>query len=164
MSGAALPLLDIFLPTESATARFGAWLGAQLSAGDTVLLSGPIGAGKTHLARSLIRHRLGDPDAEVPSPTFTLVQIYDAPDVTLWHADLYRVIRPDEVLELGLDDAFDQAICLVEWPERLGHHAPTGAIRITLADFSDGRVAHVDIGARPTLSAAMRADWHAQDG
>lgn len=164
MSGAALPLLDIFLPTDSATARFGAWLGAQVSAGDTVLLSGPIGAGKTHLARSLIRARLGDPAAEVPSPTFTLVQIYDASDVTLWHADLYRVTRPDEVIELGLDDAFDQAICLVEWPELLGDHAPKGAIRITLADFAGGRVAHVDVGASSTLAAALRADWNAQGG
>ena len=98
-----------------------------LRAGDCVLLEGPIGAGKTHFCRALIRARLGR-EEDVPSPTFTLVQTYDA-DVEIWHADLYRLSHPDEALELGLEDAFASAICLVEWPERLGELCAAGGDR-----------------------------------
>lgn len=108
------------LPSPEATARFAARLGARLCAGDTLLLSGPIGAGKTHFARSLIQSRQAAKGhvEDVPSPTFTLVQTYQAGDLQIWHADLYRLTLPDEVLELGLDDALAEAVCLVEWPDR----------------------------------------------
>jgi tRNA threonylcarbamoyladenosine biosynthesis protein TsaE len=151
------------LATEADTAAFGAWLGHHLQKGDTLLLSGPIGAGKTHLARSLIRARLGDDAAEVPSPTFTLVQTYDASDVAIWHADLYRLLNSDEVIELGLDDAFETAICLVEWPEKLGSHTPEDAIRIDLDQEGDGRVAIIRFDGRPKLAAALRQHWQVHD-
>ena len=151
------------LKTEGDTTAFGAWLGHQLQKGDTVLLSGSIGAGKTHLARALIRARLGDDTAEVPSPTFTLVQTYDAADTAIWHADLYRVLNADEVIELGLDDAFDTAICLGEWPDRLGSHQPDRAIRIDLAQDGEGRVATISLESRPKLVAALRKIWTLHD-
>lgn len=107
-------------------------IGARLRAGHVVLLTGPVGAGKTHFARSLIHSLLLDPE-DVPSPTFTLVQTYAAQTAEIWHADLYRLSGPDEVVELGLDEAFDTAICLIEWPDRLGDLTPDDAL---LLDFT----------------------------
>ncbi|QYZ69877.1 tRNA (adenosine(37)-N6)-threonylcarbamoyltransferase complex ATPase subunit type 1 TsaE [Neotabrizicola shimadae] len=130
--------LSLFLPDEEATAALGRRLAGRLKPGDTVLLDGPIGSGKTHLARALIRARLGR-DEDVPSPTFTLVQSYEAPGAEIWHADLYRLTHPDEVLELGLEDAFARAICLVEWPDRLGRHLPERALRLSFAAEGEGR-------------------------
>jgi tRNA threonylcarbamoyladenosine biosynthesis protein TsaE len=147
--------VSIFLPTDDATTRLGTWLAARLGPGDCVLLDGPIGAGKTHLARAIIRARLGRME-DVPSPTFTLVQTYDAGDVEIWHADLYRLSHPDEVLELGLDDALDHAICLIEWPDRMGSLLPPGAIRITLSTEGEGRRAVIT--APPTLLSGI-AGW-----
>lgn len=133
------------LPDPSATAALGRWLGQQLSGGDTLLLHGPIGAGKTHLARALIQDRLAQVgrQEEVPSPTFTLVQTYDLDRVELWHADLYRLTRPDDVIELGLDEAFTTAICLVEWPDRLGDLVPAGALNLHLSADGAGRRAEL---------------------
>jgi tRNA threonylcarbamoyladenosine biosynthesis protein TsaE len=130
----------ITLSSPEQTAAFAARLGACLTAGDTVLLEGSIGAGKTHFARSLIQSRLPLPE-DVPSPTFTLVQTYEADGVEIWHSDLYRLTSPDEVIELGLVDAFETAICLVEWPDRLGDLAPRDALTMRFAqgDSEDKR-------------------------
>lgn len=106
--------------------------------GDVLLLSGPIGAGKSLFARAFIRARLGA-EVDVPSPTFTLVQTYEDPASDIWHADLYRLGSPLEVIELGLEDAFQSAICLIEWPDRLGDLAPEGALRLM---FEAGDTAH----------------------
>lgn len=152
--------LTIFLPDEAATARLGQWFAPRLGPGDCLLLEGPIGAGKSHFARALIRARLGR-EEDVPSPTFTLVQSYDAGDAEIWHADLYRLGHPDEAFELGLDEAFAKAITLVEWPDRLGAAAPAGAIRLRLADAGEGRRATVALPGRQRLAAALRADWGA---
>lgn len=130
-------LAQFALPSPDATDRAAAVLAAVLRPGDAVLLSGPIGAGKTHFARALIRARMaaaGEPPEDVPSPTFTLVQTYRAGAVEIWHADLYRLWVPSEIAELGLEDAFDSAICLVEWPERMGGHAPDGALWLAFGD------------------------------
>ena len=154
--------LSLFLPTEEDTDRLAQWLADRLGPGDTVLLSGPIGAGKSHLARAFIRARLGRFE-DVPSPTFTLVQTYQADDVEIWHADLYRLSHPDEVLELGLDDAFATAICLIEWPDRLGPLAPGNAIRITLSSQGEGRLAQLSFPAHPVLEAALRQEWGLHD-
>lgn len=145
----------LYLASDADTDRLARCLAPMLQAGDTVLLEGPIGAGKTHLCRALIRARLGY-EEEVPSPTFTLVQTYDA-DVEIWHADLYRLTHPDEARELGLEEAFQNAICLVEWPDRLGSDAPPDAIRIKLSAQGAGRVAQVNLGNRPAMAAAVSA-------
>ncbi|MGV8953472.1 MAG: tRNA (adenosine(37)-N6)-threonylcarbamoyltransferase complex ATPase subunit type 1 TsaE [Cypionkella sp.] len=149
--------LSIFLPTEDDTARLGAWLAQRLNAGDTVLLSGQIGAGKSHFARAFIRARLGR-NEDIPSPTFTLVQTYEA-DVDIWHSDLYRLSHPDEVLELGLDDAFATAICLVEWPDRLGTLAPATALSLTLTVEGEGRRALFQFAGRSDLRTALQQAW-----
>jgi len=127
------------LPDPDATDRFARTLAPRLGPGDVLLLEGPIGAGKTHFARALILALLPVPE-EVPSPTFTLVQVYDAPGFAIWHADLYRLTHPDEAVELGLAEAFDTALCLVEWPERLGPHRPASALTLCFAHTpGDGR-------------------------
>lgn len=152
------PRLTLFLPDEEATGRLAAWFASRLAAGDCLLLEGQIGAGKSHFARALIRARLGRME-DVPSPTFTLVQSYDAGDVEIWHADLYRLTNPDEALELGLEEAFDTAICLIEWPDRLGGARPPGAIRIALSMKDDGRMATVELPGRAGMAQALAADW-----
>src|SRR5690606_14767158 len=121
--------------SPAATARLAVSLGDRLRAGDTLLLSGPIGAGKSHFCRALIQGRLSrlGRHEEVPSPSFTLVQVYDLGEDELWHADLYRLRGPDDVHELGLDDAFGNRICLVEWPDRLGEGAPSRALQLDFA-------------------------------
>ena len=127
--------LRINLSSPNQPADFAVRLGACLRAGDTLLLEGSIGAGKTHFARSLIQSRLQEAE-DVPSPTFTLVQTYDANGTEIWHADLYRLTSPDDVVELGLLDAFETAICIVEWPDRLGDLAPHDALTLR---FEQGR-------------------------
>lgn len=122
------------------TARFAAELGKRLHAGDVILLEGGIGAGKTHFARSLIQSLMTEPE-DVPSPTFTLVQVYDGPECEIWHADLYRLTDPNEAIELGLEEAFETAICLVEWPDRLGDLAPDTALTLAFqAEPDDSRI------------------------
>ena len=131
-----------YLHSPDETASLARDLGAVLVAGDTVLLSGDVGAGKTHFARALIQSLLAVPE-DVPSPTFTLVQVYDAASGDeIWHADLYRLSDPSETEELGLTDAMEQAICLIEWPDRLAALRPEDALDITLAatDGEDHRI------------------------
>lgn len=126
------PPLTLTLRSADATARLAERLGAQLHPGDCLLLNGPIGAGKTHFARALIQSLMDVPE-DVPSPTFTLVQTYDTGAGELWHADLYRLSSPDEIEELGLTEAMEQAICLIEWPDRLGSLTPPDALSLSFA-------------------------------
>lgn len=151
--------LRLALPSEEDTARLGRWFADHLGPGDVVALHGPIGAGKSHFARALIRARLGR-EEDVPSPTFTLVQTYPA-ETEIWHADLYRLTHPDEVLELGLEDAFRTAICLIEWPERMGDLLPDDALHLRLVPDGDSRRAEITLGDRPALAQALRHDWGA---
>lgn len=122
--------------TPEDTSRFARAMGERLHPGDVILLEGGIGAGKTHFARSLIQSLLPEPE-DVPSPTFTLVQVYDGPDCEIWHADLYRLTDPNEAIELGLEDAFQDAICLVEWPDRLSDLTPQNALTLSFSALPD---------------------------
>jgi len=120
------------LNSEQETCVFAEEMSARLGAGDTVLLSGEIGAGKSHFARCLIRHLLAKQNKveDIPSPTFTLVQTYVAGTLEIWHTDLYRLTNIDEIYELGLTEAWTQALCLVEWPDRLGREVPLSAVSL----------------------------------
>ena len=133
-----LPETHLYLAAPEDTAQLGRWLATCLRPGDTVLLQGPIGSGKSHLARSIIQSWLGRLE-DVPSPTFTLVQTYGEGADEIWHADLYRLSHPDEVIELGLEDAFGRAVCLIEWPERLGRATPASALRLDFSPDQEGR-------------------------
>ena len=153
--------LTLFLANADETSRLGHWFAARLRAGDCVLLDGPIGAGKSHFARALIQARLGRAE-DVPSPTFTLVQTYEA-DVEIWHADLYRLSHPDEAMELGLEEAFETAICLIEWPDRLGKRVPIGALRLGFSDAGEGRRVQVRLGRRGDLAQDLQAEFGQDD-
>ncbi|MBC7133086.1 MAG: tRNA (adenosine(37)-N6)-threonylcarbamoyltransferase complex ATPase subunit type 1 TsaE [Roseovarius sp.] len=124
------------LASPAATCALARRLAPRLGPGDVLLLSGAVGAGKTHFARCLIQSLLPGPE-DVPSPTYTLVQTYPGPTAEIWHADLYRLTDPAELVELGLTDAFESAICLVEWPDRLGDLAPGNALALDLAPGED---------------------------
>jgi len=140
----------VFLADDAATEAFGARLAARVGAGDVVLLQGDLGAGKTALARAMIRAVVGDPDLEVPSPTFALVQPYRAGQLDILHADLYRLADPREIDELGLLDRAD-ALLLVEWADRAPDLASRATVvveldiprggsgRTALVTFRDGR-------------------------
>ena len=119
----------------AATIAVGQWLAGRLQVGDVVTLSGPLGVGKTALARAVLAG-LGH-DGEVPSPTFAIVQPYEALQPPVWHADLYRIEDPSELDEIGLDTA-DYGVLLVEWPERAGEGAWPDALRLTLEFTPDG--------------------------
>ncbi|MCO4841654.1 MAG: tRNA (adenosine(37)-N6)-threonylcarbamoyltransferase complex ATPase subunit type 1 TsaE [Yoonia sp.] len=142
--------LDIVLLDETDTIGLATRIAPHLRAGDTLLLEGQIGAGKSAFARALIRARLGRVE-DVPSPTFTIVQTYDDADCEIWHCDLYRLTHPDEALELGLEDAFSSAICLIEWPDRLGSDLPANAA--TLSFKATETAHHVKI----TLPDSMKS-------
>ncbi|WOI55922.1 tRNA (adenosine(37)-N6)-threonylcarbamoyltransferase complex ATPase subunit type 1 TsaE [Palleronia sp. LCG004] len=138
------PIRRIPLADADATARLGRAMAAIVNVGDVICLSGDLGAGKTHLARKIIQslqERHGTPVEDVPSPTYTLVQSYGAGPIEIVHADLYRLSDPAELDELGLTDAMETALCLVEWPDRMGRRVPPDALRIELSVSGEGRVA-----------------------
>ena len=126
------------LEDEAATARLGAAIAAKLKPGEAVCLSGPLGAGKSTLARALIR-ALTTPTEEVPSPTFTLVQFYEGPRLKVAHFDLYRVSNPDEAYEIGLDEALDDGAAIIEWPERLQGRLPADRLDVEIGLEEAGR-------------------------
>ena len=131
------------LTSADATTRLASKISTVLIAGDVLLLDGPLGAGKSHFARAVIHDQLGS-DEDVPSPTFTLVQVYETPNFDIWHCDLYRLSDPDAAIELGLDEAFETAACLIEWPSRLGAFIPKKAVTLQLEmGMEEGsRIAH----------------------
>ena len=133
---------DFRLQTEAHTVKFGAALAAELKKGEAVCLSGPLGAGKSTLARALVR-ALTTPDEEVPSPTFTLVQFYEGPRLSVAHFDLYRLTAPEEAYEIGLDEALEAGAAVIEWPERLEGALPADRLDIEIALEGAGRRARI---------------------
>ena len=136
---------------EAASARLASWLAAALDAPTLIFLHGDLGVGKTAFARGLIRARCGQA-TQVPSPSFALVQPYDAA-LPIWHADLYRLTEPQEIDELGLLEALDDNICLIEWPENGADALPAADIHITLTMAAQGR--HITILADEIICAAL---------
>jgi tRNA threonylcarbamoyladenosine biosynthesis protein TsaE len=133
LESAAAPL-DIALPDVAATERLAQMLAEKAHAGDAIALWGGLGVGKTTLARAFIHARPGgDTVTEVPSPTFTLVQVYELADTAVWHFDLYRLTQPEDAWELGIEDAFADGISLIEWPDRLGSLLPEGRLDVELS-------------------------------
>ena len=143
-----MPTFSFFLPDEAATERLGATLASRLRPRDVVALQGGLGVGKTTLARAILRAASGDPALIVPSPTFTLVEIYDTPMGVFWHFDLYRLEEPEQVFELGWEEARADGTALVEWAERLGTLLPRERLTVTLAMEGDGRRADLQGEAR----------------
>ncbi|MDT0681463.1 tRNA (adenosine(37)-N6)-threonylcarbamoyltransferase complex ATPase subunit type 1 TsaE [Roseicyclus sp. F158] len=135
---------QIALPDADATEALGRHLAALLQPGDTLLLDGPIGAGKSHLARAILHAMMAEEGGaieDVPSPTYTLVQTYAVPRGEVWHADLYRLGDPSEVEELGLEAAMGRDICLVEWPDRLGGGPLGGStLGVSISHDGEGRI------------------------
>jgi tRNA threonylcarbamoyladenosine biosynthesis protein TsaE len=132
------------LPDETATEQLGATLAARLKPRDIVGLTGDLGAGKTTFARAVIRAATDNPDLIVPSPTFTLVEVYDTPRGPIWHFDLYRLEAPEQVFELGWEEALADGISLIEWPDRLGGLLPRH-LGVTLSVEGEGRRAILDM-------------------
>lgn len=153
--------VTVTLHNPEQTARLAARIGAYLGPVDCLLLDGPVGAGKTHFARHLIWSLMQVPE-DIPSPTFTLVQTYETRAGELWHADLYRLSTPGEIEELGLIDAFDRAICLVEWPQLLGPLTPATALTLRFQpDPINENTRHVTLdGAAERWSPMLRQVDH----
>lgn len=136
------PPATLDLADDAATARLGEAVSGALRTGEAVCLTGPLGAGKSTLARALVR-ALTTPDEEVPSPTFTLVQFYETSSFPLAHFDLYRLTSPEEAWEIGLDEALDEGAAVIEWPERLEGALPGDRLDIDIVFDGTGRRARL---------------------
>ncbi len=143
-----MSIISIDLPDEKAAAAFGAKMAPLLQTSDIVCLEGPLGAGKTTLARGLIRKFCGV--SEAPSPTFTLVETYENVIGALWHFDLYRLEKPADVWELGLEEALNDGICLIEWPDRINAILPDTALQLSLS---------IDSATARTLTISAPKSW-----
>ncbi len=142
---------------ETGTGRVAAALAALAVPSDVIALAGDLGAGKTAFARGFLRARgvMGD----VPSPTFTLVQLYETPGALIYHFDLYRLARAEDAFELGIEEAFAEGISLIEWPERLGPYLPAARLDVALSFGADEGAR--SIALTPSAAWASRmADFH----
>ncbi|MDH3472936.1 MAG: tRNA (adenosine(37)-N6)-threonylcarbamoyltransferase complex ATPase subunit type 1 TsaE [Rhodospirillales bacterium] len=156
--------LSFDLPDLSATAELARRLAALVRPGDVIALAGDLGSGKTSFARAFIK-ALPVPEGgageaaeeEVPSPTFTLVQIYRRAPADVWHFDLYRLERPEEAYELGIEDAFAGAISLIEWPDRLGALLPAEHLEVALSFGASPQARHAALTGSGAWAARLAA-------
>ena len=146
--------LDLALLSLDDTAELAQRFSTLLKPGDVLLLDGDIGMGKSFFARCLIQSSQDIPE-DVPSPTFTIVQTYETEIGEIWHTDLYRLSGADDIIELGLLDAFETSICLIEWPDRLENLAPLSALRLMFAPGQTEEARHVQL-------TWTQADWAAR--
>lgn len=123
---------------EADTIRFARQFARTLKGHEIVALNGTLGMGKTVFVRAVIQ-ALTNTEIEIPSPTFTLLQTYDTSKGTVYHFDFYRLKNPEEAYEIGIEDAFSDGICFIEWPEKIGTLLPHKAIHITFTNTSEGR-------------------------
>ena len=149
-------MITLDLPDETATAELAARISALAEPGDVIALRGDLGTGKTSFARAFIRAR-SNRDTEVPSPTFTLAQVYELDPVVIWHFDLYRLAGPEEAWELGIEDAFSDGISLIEWAERLGPLLPERRLEIIFAFGDRPCVRQVSLDPGAVWQARLRA-------
>ena len=149
-------MIVVELTDESATAALAQRVAMQAQAGDVIALKGDLGSGKTSFARAFIRAR-GSGGEAVPSPTFTLVQVYDLPCAPVWHFDLYRLRRAEEAWELGIEEAFVEAISLIEWPEQLGAILPADRLEIALLPGATPEARCAAIESGPSWAARLPA-------
>lgn len=159
--------LGVALPDEAATAALAGKIATLAQAGDVIALSGDLGAGKTAFARAFIRAlpgagALATDREEVPSPTFTLVQVYERRPAPVWHVDLYRLEAPEDVYELGLEEAFGAAILLIEWPERMGNLLPREHLEVRLEPGETPTARRAALVAGGSWVARLRTlEWNA---
>ncbi len=127
----------VICPDEQKTMDFGRQLAQIAQIGDCFALFGTLGMGKSVLARSFVQSLTGA--KEVPSPTFTLVQSYEAPEFEIYHFDLYRIKSPEEIFELGMEEALYQGVSLIEWPEKMSGYLPKDIFHVNITPFETGR-------------------------
>ena len=135
-------MLRFELKDLAATEALAKRLSKSVRAGDVIALHGGLGAGKTTFARAFISALIGE-TTDVPSPTYTLVQSYDAPEFPIFHFDLYRLESPDEVYELGWDET-QSGIALIEWPDKAGPHLPTWRLDLKIEIAGEIRIATLE--------------------
>lgn len=134
--------MTLLLSNEQETRQLAIAIAQQATPGEAITLTGGLGMGKTAFARYFIRSLTGE-ETDVPSPTFTLVQIYDTPYFPLWHFDLYRLTKQEEALELAIEDAFYEAVSLIEWPDIIIPLLPEDRLEITLLPADQPGARHV---------------------
>lgn len=147
-------MLNFILPAEEDTAALGRRLAHIARKGDVFALFGTLGMGKSVLARAFVQELTGA--AEVPSPTFTLVQSYEAPDFEIYHFDLYRLKSPEEIFEIGMEEALYDGVSLIEWPEKMGGYLPRGVFRINIANHPQGRELSIET-ASPAAAERLKS-------
>lgn len=123
---------------EEDTVSLAHYFAKRAKVGDVFAFYATLGMGKSVFCRAFVQTFL--PQIEVPSPTFTLLQTYDAPDFEIYHYDLYRLNNPDEIFELGMEEAIYQSVCLIEWPEKMGGYIPKKSIRVEITPQKEGRL------------------------
>jgi tRNA threonylcarbamoyladenosine biosynthesis protein TsaE len=151
-------MLELELTDLAATQALARTVAGLVRRGDVIGLGGELGAGKTTFARAFIHAREGRATEDVPSPTFTLAQVYDVAGLPVWHFDLYRLAKPEDALELGIEDAFAEGVSLIEWPGRLGRWLPKDRLDLMLTQGAAGEHArHVVLMGHGSWAERMEA-------